>query len=243
MKAKTFIASSILAASAVASSVAMAESNWSANIGVTSNYMWRGVTQTGDQAAIQGGIDYENPNGFYAGTWASNVTWTEPEGYELDLYAGYGFDWAKTSWDVGYIYYAYPLTSNESPSAEFPDGLSAADFGEVYLNFGWEWLGLGVAYTTNVTGKDPVSGTDFEDGHLYYFVSAEFEAGGVGYGAVIGKYDFDVYDDLDYTYGEVYLSKSDFTFSIAKNDAEDAAWGVGTDDPRVWVSWGKSFDL
>ena len=95
MKAKTLLASSILAASAVASSVAMAESNWSANIGVTSNYMWRGVTQTGDQAAIQGGIDYENPNGFYAGTWASNVTWTEPEGYELDLYAGYGFDWGK----------------------------------------------------------------------------------------------------------------------------------------------------
>ena len=78
MKAKTFIASSILAASAVASSVAMAESNWSANIGVTSNYMWRGVTQTTDQAAIQGGIDYENPNGFYAGTWMSNVSWTEP---------------------------------------------------------------------------------------------------------------------------------------------------------------------
>ena len=237
MKAKTLIASSILAASAVASSVAMAETNWSANIGVTSNYMWRGVTQTGDQAAIQGGIDYENPNGFYAGTWMSNVTWTDPEGYELDLYAGYGFETGSVSWDVGYIYYAYPLTENDDVA-----GTSSADFGEVYLNFGWDWLGLGVAYTTNVAGKE--GGVDFPDGHLFYFASAEFEAGGIGYGAVIGKYDYkDQANPFDYTYGEVYLSKSDFTFSIAKNDAEDAAWGTGTDDPRVWVSWGKSFDL
>ena len=174
----------------------------------------------------------------------SNVTWTDPEGYELDLYAGYGFDWGKTNWDVGYIYYAYPLTSNEAPSVAFPDGLSSGDFGEVYLNFGWEWLGLGAAYTTNVGGKDPASGTDFPDGHLYYFASAEFEAGGIGYGVVIGKYDYkDEANPLDYTYGEVYLSKSDFTFSIAKNDAEESAWGAGIDDPRVWVSWSKSFDL
>ncbi len=239
MKAKTLLASSILAASAVASSVAMAESNWSANIGVTSNYMWRGVTQTGDQAAIQGGIDYANPNGFYAGTWMSNVTWTDPEGYELDLYAGYGFDVGTTSWDVGYIYYAYPLTENDGTL-----NLEDADFGEVYLNFGWDWLGLGVAYTTNVAGKVDGDGADFPDGHLYYFASAEFEAGGIGYGLVIGKYDFkDEANPLDYTYGEVYLTKDDFTLSIAKNDAEDAAWGVGTDDPRVWVSWSKGFEL
>jgi len=240
MKAKTLLASSILAASAVASSVAMAESNWSANIGVTSNYMWRGVTQTTDQAAIQGGIDYENPNGFYAGTWASNVSWTDPVGYEIDLYAGYGFDWGKTNWDVGYIYYAYPLTENDSTALT-----SSADFGEVYLNFGWEWLGLGVAYTTNVGGKDPATGTDFEDGNLYYYVSGEWElASGIGLGAVIGSYSFKNADPLDYEYAELYLTKSDFTFSISQTNADDVAYADNTiDDPRVWVSWSKAFDL
>jgi len=44
-----------------------------ANIGATSNYVWRGVTQTNDAVAVQGGIDYRHEVGFYAGTWASNV--------------------------------------------------------------------------------------------------------------------------------------------------------------------------
>ncbi len=92
MKVKSLIATSVLAASAVTSSVAMAESPWSANIGVGSNYMWRGITQTDNAAAISGGVDYANPNGFYAGTWTSNVTWVG-DSYELDLYAGYGSTW------------------------------------------------------------------------------------------------------------------------------------------------------
>ncbi len=240
MKAKTFLASSILAASTVASSVAMAESNWSANIGVTSNYMWRGVTQTTDQAAIQGGIDYENPNGFYAGTWASNVSWTDPVGYEIDLYAGYGFDWGSTNWDVGYIYYAYPTTANENaPAQDY-----AADFGEAYLNFGWQWLGLGVAYQTNAATNEDGAETS---GNIYYYVSGEWEVGsGIGLGAVIGSYSFKNADELDYEYVELYLTKSDFTFSLSTTNADDAAtaWDDNTiDDPRVWVSWSKSFEL
>ena len=220
----------------VASNVAVAESPFTANIGVTSNYMWRGVTQTGDQAAIQGGLDYAFSNGFYLGTWASNVTWTDPEGYELDLYGGYGFDVGSTSWDVGYIYYAYPLTEDDSTA-----GTLAADFGEVYLNFGWNWLGAGVAYQTNAKTDDP--GVE-SSGNLFYYVSGDWEVGsGIGLGAVIGSYDFKNWSAGDYTYGEVYLSKSDFTFSIAKNNADEAEWGAGIDDPRVWVSWSKSFDL
>ena len=42
------------------------------NIAVTSNYVWRGVTQTDNNAALQGGIDYSKGM-FYAGAWASNA--------------------------------------------------------------------------------------------------------------------------------------------------------------------------
>lgn len=233
MKMKTLIAGSVLAASAVASSVAMAESSFTANIGVTSNYMWRSLSQTDEGPAISGGLDYDFGNGFYVGTWTSNVSWTDPDGYEIDLYGGYGFDLGATSWDVGYIYYAYPLTSD--------DIAGAADFGEAYLNFGWEWLGLGVAYQTNAKTNDP---TVEDSGNLYYYASGNWEVGGgIGLGATIGSYTFKNWSAGDYTYGEVSLSKSDFTFSIAKNNADEAEWYTGVDDPRVWVSWGKSFDL
>ena len=220
MKMKTLIASSVLAASTVASSVAMAESPWSANIGVASNYMWRGITQTDDQAAISGGVDYANPNGIYVGTWTSNINWVTPSfgkgSYELDLYAGYGFDLGPTSWDIGYIQYLYP---------QFDDN----DFGEVYVNFGWEWLSLGVAYTASAC-------TGCESGDLYYYGGVDLEAAGIGFGAVVGQYDYDPANAEDYMHYDLYVSKSDFTFSFSNTDIDDS-------DPTFWVSWSKSFEL
>ena len=57
-----------------------------ANIGATSNYVWRGVTQTNDDAAISGGVDYSDESGVYVGAWASDVKWVD--GYEFDVYFG-----------------------------------------------------------------------------------------------------------------------------------------------------------
>ncbi|MGA0975457.1 MAG: TorF family putative porin, partial [Sedimenticolaceae bacterium] len=55
-----------------------------ANIGATSNYVWRGVTQTSDDATLQGGVDYSNEEGFSLGAWASDVK--PVNGYEFDIY-------------------------------------------------------------------------------------------------------------------------------------------------------------
>lgn len=62
-----------------------------ANASVTNNYLWRGLTQTENGAAVQGGIDYTTDNGFYAGTWVSNVNYapSDPFSYEHDLYLGF----------------------------------------------------------------------------------------------------------------------------------------------------------
>lgn len=70
-------AGTLAAASLVSMSSALADDPWavSANIGAVSNYIWRGVTQTGDGPAIQGGIDVGHESGFYIGTWASNIDW------------------------------------------------------------------------------------------------------------------------------------------------------------------------
>jgi len=223
MKVKSLLATSVLAASAMASSAAMAE--FTGNIGVTSNYLWRGITQTNEQAAIQGGLDYDY-KGFYVGTWLSNVSWTTPEGYEMDLYAGYGFDVGPVGLDVGYIAYMYPLST--------PDG---EDFSEVYLNASWEWLSAGIAYNV-----DSDAGGD--DSHKYYYVAGNWEVGkGLGLGALIGSYDFDGGSEYDYTHYQVSLSKDDFTFALDGNDTDTAFWGANSDEWRATVSWSKSFDL
>lgn len=219
MKAKTLIASSILAASAVASSVAMAEHEFTGNIGFTNNYIWRGVTQSSDISAISGGIDY-GYEGFYAGTWLSSLDGGQ---YEQDLYAGYGFDWSATSWDIGYIEYTYPVSDAE------------LDFGEVYLNFGWNWLSAGAAYTVS---KEVT--TDYEN-DIYLFVAGEWEVSGLALGALYGDYDFDDPAAEDYAHYKLYLSKNDFTFAVDKNDQTDT--GAGEDDLRFTVSYSKPFDL
>lgn len=72
------------------------------NIGATSDYSFRGLTQTTRDPAIQGGIDVTD-GVFYAGTWASNVDW----GTETDLYAGVKPTIGPISFDLGALYYGY----------------------------------------------------------------------------------------------------------------------------------------
>ena len=73
------------------------------NLAVTSDYTFRGLTQTWGRPAIQGGADYTDPNGFAAGFWGSSISERSYPGgaMELDLYASYGqamdSDW---SWRV-----------------------------------------------------------------------------------------------------------------------------------------------
>ncbi len=183
-----------------------------ANIGVASNYIWRGMTQTQDGAAISGGLDYSTDGGFYAGTWTSNVDFGDA-GYELDLYGGYGMDLGSVNIDLGYIYYAYPT-------------LTDSDFSEVYANFGFGVFKAGVAYQVNA---------DFTDeNYLYLSLGADFDLGN-DYGVSLygGNYDFGS-DGDDLNHFGVSLSKGDFGIALDKNDSDD-------DDPRVTVSWSKTF--
>lgn len=85
----------------------------SANVAVTSNYVFRGQTQTQDGAAVQGGYDImqSEDKGWYAGVWGSNVN----QGVEVDLYGGWkGIfgDQNKMGYDVGAILYKYTDSAN-----------------------------------------------------------------------------------------------------------------------------------
>jgi uncharacterized protein (TIGR02001 family) len=90
-----------------------------ANVDLSSQYIYRGLTQTNANPAIQGGADYTNANGFYAGTWGSNISWftdgvpKNPDGsgnslsMEWDLYGGYAQTIGDYGYNVGVLQYYY----------------------------------------------------------------------------------------------------------------------------------------
>jgi uncharacterized protein (TIGR02001 family) len=93
----------------LAFSITSVQAGVTANVGVTSNYVFRGETQTDDGAAIQGGVDFSHEVGFYLGAWASNVEFPNgADGFEVDLYGGFKFDIGNNmALDFGYITYQY----------------------------------------------------------------------------------------------------------------------------------------
>ena len=146
-----------------------------ANIGLFSEYIFRGISQTGGKPAVQGGFDYAHASGFYAGTWASNISWLEDFGaynrssLEWDFYGGYKNtfpgqeDW---NYDVGLLYYYYPGKKNEN--------ISSANTLEVYGAVGWKWVSLKTSYTLsdNYFGTRPTG--EKSQGTWYWDLSATY---------------------------------------------------------------------
>jgi uncharacterized protein (TIGR02001 family) len=86
------------------------------NIGLTSDYVFRGISQTNEHPAVQGGLDYSHSSGFYAGVWASNVNFEDNDeaNIEIDTYAGMAGQIDALGWKFGAIRYNYPGVSDRS---------------------------------------------------------------------------------------------------------------------------------
>ena len=115
---KTLVALSLaaMAVPALAQKAPEPDYTISGNFAVTSDYRFRGVSQSNKDAAVQGGIDFEHKSGFYAGNWNSSVSeWTSPygSGIESDIYGGFKTELMGVGLDVGLIYYYYPGAQKE----------------------------------------------------------------------------------------------------------------------------------
>jgi uncharacterized protein (TIGR02001 family) len=107
-----------LAAGATMACAGAAQGEVSANIQLTTNYVFRGVSLSNNNPAVQGGFDWNNTD-FYAGIWASSLG--APKGapaapLELDLYAGWTPVTGPLTWDLGVIFYNYPDADNSTNS-------------------------------------------------------------------------------------------------------------------------------
>lgn len=193
----------------------------SANVAVTSNYLWRGLEQTNGSAAISGGIDYAASSGFYVGTWISNADWADGMTYELDLYGGFGGDISESvSYDIGFIYYAYP----DETSGD-------ANFSEVYANLSFGDLTLGVAALAQGEGAD-AGDTIYATADYAISLSNEAEVA-----LHIGSYSGDWLAEDSVDYG-ISLNKDGFTLGVSATDLDGSAGDV-----KFYVSYAVDIDL
>jgi uncharacterized protein (TIGR02001 family) len=164
--------------------VAEGDSPFSANIGLVSDYLYRGISQTGHNPAIQGGFDYEHSGGFYAGVWASNVSfysdlYTETAGaagasnssLELDTYLGFKSALTQdVNYDVGFLRYNYPGT--------YPAGATKADTDEIYGAIGYKWITAKYSYSLGDTfATASARGTDYLEINVDYPIAESLSLG------------------------------------------------------------------
>lgn len=94
---------------------------WSVNIGATSDYVFRGYSQSAGDPVIQGGADLSYGM-FYAGVWASGLDFGDGAGSansEVDFYAGLKHSFGPIELDAGVIYYLYPNAKDSGAELDF----------------------------------------------------------------------------------------------------------------------------
>lgn len=222
----------------------------SGSAALTSDYVFRGVSQTNEEPALQGGIEYAHDGGFYIGAWGSNVSWLSDipgdisSSLELDGYLGYrGKAGDNIAWDVGVLQYWYP--------GDFPEGFNSADTTELYAGFTVtpiDTVSFGLKYSHAVTD---LFGYADSDGSGYLDASANWSfVPGWTLNLHAGKQWIENNEDFEYTDWKLGVTKAfDNGFSIAAaytdTDAEQAlytnAYGNKLADGRFALTLSKSF--
>jgi uncharacterized protein (TIGR02001 family) len=209
---------------------------FSANVGLVSEYYFRGISQNDDKPALQGGFDYEislaKPVMAYVGVWGSNVDFNEGTGVdgasiEINYYGclkGNIGD-SGVGWDVGFIYYSYPGAARNL-SYDFIEAQAALsyDFGvaaeTASVNWSLENLGdRGKSTYPKLTVDVPVSKTGLT---LSSYVARQ----NIEKNATFGSPDYTKYN-LSVGYNlvgfDLYLAYSDTSISPSGDGNEEAA--------------------
>ena len=141
---KKALAASLIASAFAAPAATAAEPSahtFTGNVGLYSQYIFRGLRQTDKDPALQGGFDYSHASGVYLGTWASNISWLRDfnaynsgGSLEWDFYGGYKGTIGKSDfgYDLGLLYYWYP--------GDAAPGVPKANTLEAYGALSWKWL-------------------------------------------------------------------------------------------------------
>lgn len=214
---------SLAAAVATALTSGTALADLSANIGVVSQYFYRGVQQT-TGASASFGVDYEDASGFYVGAWAADVG-DSKAGIEIDYYLGFGGEAGDFSYSIGYTLYTYTGTFD-------------SEYGEVNLGAGYGDFALDVAVGTH----EALAAGGVDDDYSYATLSYGTGPFSIAYSTWGSDWDGNVL--------ELGLSTdiggADAGVTVINGDPSDTFTGIGTqatDGTSVVFSLSKGFDL
>ena len=238
--------------------IADAQAGTSGNVSLNSDYVFRGVSQSNQEPALQGGVEHTFESkaadgGFYIGAWGSSISWLSDlstsaapisSSLELDAYGGYRGKFGEAvSYDAGALYYWYP--------GDFPSGFNSADTLEVYAGItvaAGDKVSLGAKYSYAATD---LFGYADSDGSGYLDLSANLAVGkGVTIGAHAGKQWIEGNRAFDYTDWKLGVTKAfDSGFSVGLaytgTDADDALYtnpfGNKVADDTVALTITKAF--
>lgn len=219
-----------LALSAIAAGNAHAGTTGS--ISLTSDYLFRGVSQTNQEPAVQGGIEYAHDSGFYVGAWGSNISWLSDtvvvgddisSSLELDGYLGYrGKAGEIFSYDVGVLTYYYP--------GDYPGAFNSPNTTEIYLGGTLapsDTVSVGLKYSYAVTdlfGYADSDGSGYLDANLNWTFQPTWTLNLHG-----GKQWIEHNKDFEYTDWKLGVTKSfesgvSIAAAYSSTDAEEALY-------------------
>ncbi|MCZ6501567.1 MAG: TorF family putative porin [Gammaproteobacteria bacterium] len=207
----------------------------SGNVALASDYVYRGISQTNEEATIQGGFDVEGESGLYVGVWASNIAFDGS--IEVDVYAGYGGEFSEDlGFDIGILRYEYPDDVNSS-------------FSELYGSLSYKELTVGVAYSSDFFLESDTSTYVFVD----YSFSLPNEFGLDLHYAEQSIDDNDIFGTPDYaeyslsltrTVADIDLSLTWYDTDLSNDDCFlDSTTGIGTNLCESRVVFGLSKSL
>jgi uncharacterized protein (TIGR02001 family) len=251
----------LLAALCAAGAAAAEESphTLTANVGLFSQYVFRGLAQSNEEPAVQGGADYSHASGLYAGTWLSNVSWFSDtnagnsNSLEWDLYGGFRKSWDNGfSGDVGYLHYEYP---GSYPA--LPAGTVKPNTDEMYAAVGWKWASLKYSYAfSNLFGVEDSEGSDYLDLTVTVPLNDRFTVaahagrqkfkGASTYAVLQGTTNDALYSYEDYratvncSLGKGWTASLTYTTTTAK-DAGYTVLGENIGDDQVVVGIARTF--
>jgi uncharacterized protein (TIGR02001 family) len=192
------------------------------NVALVSDYRFRGVSQSGQNAAVQGGITVTTDSGFYVGTWASSINFAGSS--EIDLFAGYSKEIAPgVTADVGVLYYLYPK-----------HGAGATDFFEPYVNvtaaIGPATVKVGVNYAWSQSALGDLKTGTGESDSIYFHVEPAF---------AIPNTPVALNAHVGYASSNSFMANPTLDYSNTKGDTWD--WSVGATATYKMLTFGVSY--
>jgi uncharacterized protein (TIGR02001 family) len=201
--------------------------SFSANVGLFSEYSFRGIDQSGEEAAIQGGFDWVHASGLYVGTWASNVDFNDNDSVtEFDFYGGFATELnGGINIDLSMISYTYPgaFDSSNYDFYEYAFGLEKS--------IGSLSLSTAINYSPEFFGKSG-DATYLQGGADYSLPMGITLSGHIGKQWIDLETTYGAPDYIDYSIGGSYSWQS-FDLSLTYVDTDvDENWNSTNQDGK-----------